>query len=175
MFITTGQNEGWVTQQKYIATLGKVIQRVHLWRHVWSSGSGYVLVFRNHIDCVHICTQVLRVSEQSWWWCWHCSSRAPSHLLTGQSACILNSMLISPTALTSFRVGMLWCFRSDSSTAATMLLLSWPFLGGKQNYILNPSMLAYSNRHLSKWAFWRRLHRNVHNAGGPGQPCEFFF
>lgn len=63
MFITTGQNEGWVTQQKYIATLGKVIQRVHLWRHVWSSGSGYVLVFRNHIElCSH-----LHSSAQSKW------------------------------------------------------------------------------------------------------------
>lgn len=41
--------------------------------------------------------------------------------------------------------------------------------------ILNPSMLAYSNRHLSKWAFWRRLHRNVNNSGEPGWPCEFFF
>lgn len=52
---------------------------------------------------------------------------------------------------------------------------SFDFPSGKQRYTVDPPMLVYPNGHLSKLAFWRRLPRNVQNAGQPGWPCAFFF
>lgn len=148
--IVTGWNESWVTQQKSIATPGKVIQRTHLWTHGWSSSNGYVLGFRSQ-NCVHIGTHVLRVRCDQWWYPRIYSQHSTVAFWT-------------PTTLSSFQVGMHWCSMNNSGIAASVWLLFWLYPGGKQGYTIDPSMLAYSIGCFSKLTFLRRLRRNAHNA-----------